>query len=83
MLVFLSEMLCSIFVNTVDENFLSNPNQKLVNCIMSAGTETLLMIFVLLSGIFWKRRSYLSAGVNVLLFSTPSVSLMIYMQDYP
>ncbi|MGN8774559.1 sensor histidine kinase [Candidatus Weimeria sp. HCP3S3_B5] len=77
--VFISEMLCTIVVKTVDSNFLSNPDQKLVSCIMNTASEALLLMFVLLSGTFWKKRAYPSVEYSLLLYSTPTVSLMIYV----
>jgi two-component system sensor histidine kinase AgrC len=76
---FISEMLFTIIVKLLDTDFLTGSDQIMVNILMNAGSKIFLLLLVLLVSLKLKKQSFHSVEYNLLLFTTPIVSTVIFL----
>ena len=74
-----SEILFTIIIRAIDPALLDTADSlKLLN-VMSSGSKALLFILVLLSDIFWRRKEKNPVEYNLLLLTTPVITLVIFL----
>ena len=74
-----SEILFTIIIRAIDPAVLDTADSlKLLN-EMSSGSKILLFILVLLSDIFWRRKEKNPVEYNLLLLTTPVITLVIFL----
>lgn len=78
-LTFISEILFTIIVKLIDSTFLADSNQIIVSILMNGGSKIILLLLVLLVSLKLKKSAFHSIEYNLLLFTTPIVSMAIFI----
>jgi hypothetical protein len=78
----LGEAFFTFIVQTINPSIFDLDKNKLI-IIMNFGSKIILYIFVLICGLFWKKRisKFGTLPYNILLFSTPVISLVIILYN--
>lgn len=73
----ISEYIFTFIINTVNRGFFSIPDRQLFMAIMNIGSKILLFLCAIIVGLFWKKRNSYPMEYNILLLSTPIISLVL------
>lgn len=76
-LALVSEYIFTFVVNIINPGLLSLSDHFFLVCIMNLGSKIILLLFAIITGLFWKRRENYPTEYSLLMLATPIISLII------